>query len=128
MIQYDPTGIFEQNPAKGGVCTIKQSAVVNVGAAGVVAGNIVTGVTGKRIRVLYLEVSTYSNVALTYVLNSASSQITPTTPIAGLSTVIRDCPVNGYIDTNTGGALTITVGAVVGGALQVFVRYIEYTP
>lgn len=51
MIQYNPTGIFEQIPSKGGVCEVKE-AVVNLTAA---TSNqlVIAAVTGKKLFILH---------------------------------------------------------------------------
>ena len=50
MIQYDPLGIFEQNPAKGGVCQVKTVAVTLLAATA--NQTVIAAVTGKSIVVL----------------------------------------------------------------------------
>jgi hypothetical protein len=49
-IIYDPLGIFEQNPAKGGVCELKEKVVTLTAATA--NQTVVAAVTGKSIVVL----------------------------------------------------------------------------
>lgn len=127
MIQFDPLGIFEQRPDKGGICEIKSAN--GQFATGTVDGALVTAVTGKRIVVLSLMITNKGAAVTAVSLKTkpagAGVDISPRFEIAADSNLIIPAVAFGYFQTATAQGLT---AGVAGADADVFVRYIEVTP
>lgn len=128
-VVYNPTAIFEQNPDKNGVCTVKQ-AVVGF-AAGTNNNLVVAAVTGKYIRCVSLKVVSIA-AAATYVLfknGSAGTGIANTFPVIANNVAIPNgflfLPDSylGHFDNASGDSVVVDVGA--GAGVEICFRYIE---
>ena len=129
IYQYDPNGIFEQNPAKGGVCTIKGS--LGQPAAAAVDSNLVTAISGKVIRVVsVLAAGLTAATTLTFNTNPAGAgagvAITPRFYVINTANFILANNELGWFETTVSQGLTCTIGA--GSAVDVQIRYIEVVP
>lgn len=122
--QIDPTAIFVQKPEKGDALEIKQIRVEIAAGAG--PSNIVAAVTGKKIRLLSLQVhAVTATVAFSLESNGTYS-------FDGFA-VFNDNNGNywknfevGIVESDTGQALRAAVGG--GSACRFAGRYIEVTP
>lgn len=122
MIQYDPLGIFEQNPAKGGVCEIKQ---VRVSTAAATPVTLVAAVSGKKIRVLSLQA--FALTAHTYfdLTSFGLNEIFSGWALYQNTAFWKNYEF-GLCDSNTGQSLAVTPGA--GSVTTYSLRYIEVVP
>ena len=128
MIQYDPNGIFEQNPSKGGVCEIKSAFARSLVAWA--DASLIAAVPGKKIRVVSFAVSQWNSAANGMFFSSKPSgvgvQIYPQISLpAANSQEIQGLNWAGWFETVAGEGLTVS--SLLAG-IDVQVRYIEYTP
>lgn len=126
--QYDPTGIFEENPAKGGVCEVKD--VVFSALAATANQSVITAVASKKIVVLHGTIRS-TNAQGTVSFKSASggtNKKSYTIPVVTAATPnVEILPVPwGAFRTNTGEGLFVdTTGA---DPIAISITYIEVTP
>ncbi len=124
--QYDPLAVFQQPENKAGICEIKQFAVQV--AAGTPVTVLVSPVTGKKIRLLSLQV--FAETADTAFNLQSDPGGGGTIIFKGWAIFENDKyisqPVIGIVDTATSNGLS--VGTAAGGSTDYFGRYIEVTP
>lgn len=122
-IIYDPTGIFEQNESKGGVCEIKQ-ANLSLPALSLNT-DFIAGVAGKKIILLSLiaraNTATTQFAAATFGLGV----VFPAVAVFNETHVWQDLFI-GLCESNVGYSLQLATGA--GGQIEFAGRYIEVTP
>lgn len=132
MIQYDPLAIFEQNPAKGGVCSIKQ-VVVGYGA-GTNNNSVVAAVTGKFIRCISLKVVSAAAAATSVLFKNgvAGTAIVNAFPVIANNVAIPngfvylEPNILGHFDNASGDSVVVDVAA--GAGVEINFRYIEVVP
>lgn len=127
-IIYDPAGLFEQNPNKGGVCEVKDVLFSATGATN--NQQIIAAVTGKKIVVLHGTMrSAGIQSAITFKsasggTNKAAYEV-PATTVATPNVKIGG-EVWGAFRTNTGEGLFCDNSAAV--TVTISLTYIEITP
>lgn len=129
MIQYDPLGIFEQNPAKGGVCEIKQAYLST--AAGSVNQTLAAGVSGKKLRCIALRITSVTTAATVVTIKNAGTGLPMTNPfpvpannaVLANGFVHLEPNVLGHFESDL--ADTIYVDTAAGAGALIYFRYIE---
>ncbi len=132
MIQYNPTGIFEQNPAKDGVCEIKQVYLLTT--AGTNNITLVGGVGGKKLRCIALRIMSNAAAATFVTIKNAGTGLAMTNafPVPANNAVLTNGFVHlepnplGHFESDL--ADTIYVDTAAGAGAQIYFRYIEFTP
>lgn len=129
---YNPIGLFEQNPAKGGVCTVKQSVVGY--AAGTNNNAVVSAVTGYKIRCVSLKVVSIAAAATSVLFKNgvAGTAIANAMPVIANNVAIPNGflylpdSILGHFDNATSDSVVVDVAA--GAGVEICFRYIEFIP
>jgi hypothetical protein len=127
--QYDPLGIFEQNPSKGGVCEIKQKYLET--APGTNNVSLLAGISGRKFRCIALRIASISPVATTITIKNAGSGLPMSNffPVPANNAVVAngfvDLPPNplGHFESDLADTIYIDTGA--GAGASIYFRYIE---
>ena len=131
FLQFCPQDLFNGGQSKDGVCQIQQAYLRIVGPA--VDNALIPAVAGKKLRIISYAVTEVSGVG-TAIIEFKSKPagvgviIYPSMLLATKEKIISNENVTGWFDTVTGEGLTFGSAVAAGGAADVFVKYIEFTP
>ena len=126
MIQYDPTGIFEQNPAKGGVNEIKDSPVFTAIAA---TNNqqVIAAVAGRSLLILGGTLTPLGAAGVCTFKSATGGTLKHAYPVhAAPGEKELPIPPWGNFSTNSGEGLFVDNTSVANVVISL--RYIEVVP
>ena len=123
MIQYNPSGIFEQNPSKGGVCEVYDATPQSDVAAG--TNVIIAAVSGKVARIISMNYSASGAAAgLLAITSNGVTKYADVQPANTVAPVVREFSPAGHCDSVVGFGMSLVT--TVKGNFSA--RYIYYTP